>query len=908
MIKTLALFLLIGILFPTKINALATRPFAQLIITVNTLSGDGNFNFSVNPISPIIGPGDNPTITTANNTGTISVYIDPLTTYALSQDFQPQWQIANIKCSGGANDIINASGNDTHLTIDNYSTVTCIFTNTQAIERNPVLIIPGIMGTEIKKGSTTLWPDILRMLRTKSDKFMDPLSFSVDQVPIDDELEFTEVLGKPSKFLDYTEKLTNHLKSLGYTEDVDLFTFPYDWRRDLGYIATSEEGSDANQSLKEKIDQIIADTGAGKIDIVAHSQGGLVTKKLLLDLPDYKNKINKVIFVGVPNLGAPKAAKVLLYGDTMDVAFLGMGLDPDEVHKISQNMPAIYQLLPSREYFNHSLGYYANASRLNPKSPTLHTVTLDSSETLKFLKDSGLNSSLIDNADNFHSVNYDNMNFSPGNMKAYNLAGCQTGTPGKIMKKVDGTYQIFYVPGDGTVPIFSASNIFGAATFYALESSHGTMLTQDGLREYIISLITGTPPPVTEKVTAIKTDCRFNGLQVSIHSPVDLEFYDELGNRMGPNPDGSFDFQISGGAYDIIGHEKFAFLPAGHTYTIKLLGTGDGEFDFYSTIIENEKPISTAYYAHVPIMALSTGETQIIPSNYQPIHLDDDHNGVIDRSVYPTSITNGDALEDFTPPVTDFEINGRSIKLKATDPTLAGEESKTSGLLGIWFRIDSGEYKNYDGGITVTEPGPHVVEVQAIDNAGNREPIQTINLNIESGSSAASGGGGGGSAPFIPLVINNWATTTTSTIVSLNINSYFPNKMMLGNNSNFNQARWEPYQAFKFWTLDTIPGKKVVYLKLQDPLSTEMGPFSSTIELLPPPKPLGEVLGTLTYAPQAHPDGTLVVDSTGTVYLIQNRIKRAFTSAPRFRKLKYKFKNIQPMWDGDELLHIGRFM
>ena len=44
------------------------------------------------------------------------------------------------------------------------------------------------------------------------------------------------------------------------------------------------------------------------MDIVAHSMGGLLVKKDVAEhLTDHH--INKAVFVGVPNIGAPKAAQ-----------------------------------------------------------------------------------------------------------------------------------------------------------------------------------------------------------------------------------------------------------------------------------------------------------------------------------------------------------------------------------------------------------------------------------------------------------------------------------------------------------------------------------------------------------------------------------------------------------------------
>ena len=72
--------------------------------------------------------------------------------------------------------------------------------------KTPVLIVPGIMGTEIFKGLEQLWPDVGRMLNPlHSDDFMDPLAFNTNGAPSDESLSVLGVLKKPSLKFDYTQ-------------------------------------------------------------------------------------------------------------------------------------------------------------------------------------------------------------------------------------------------------------------------------------------------------------------------------------------------------------------------------------------------------------------------------------------------------------------------------------------------------------------------------------------------------------------------------------------------------------------------------------------------------------------------------------------------------------------------------
>ena len=98
-------------------------------------------------------------------------------------------------------------------------------------------------------------------------------------------------------------------------------------------------------NLKDKIEAVKTQTGAQKVDIIAHSMGGLIVKRYLTKYgPD---SVDQFIDIATPHLGAPKAFKILMYGDDTIT-----GVNQNTIKNISQNMPAVYQLLPSQAYFD----------------------------------------------------------------------------------------------------------------------------------------------------------------------------------------------------------------------------------------------------------------------------------------------------------------------------------------------------------------------------------------------------------------------------------------------------------------------------------------------------------------------------------------------------------------------------
>ncbi len=55
-----------------------------------------------------------------------------------------------------------------------------------------------------------------------------------------------------------------------------------------------------------------------KVIIVCHSMGGLVVRSLLYQMPSYKDKIHRVVFIDTPHLGSPYASIVWLLNEVRD--------------------------------------------------------------------------------------------------------------------------------------------------------------------------------------------------------------------------------------------------------------------------------------------------------------------------------------------------------------------------------------------------------------------------------------------------------------------------------------------------------------------------------------------------------------------------------------------------------------
>ncbi len=191
--------------------------------------------------------------------------------------------------------------------------------------RRPVVIVPGIMGSQLWLGSERVWPSV-RLLFLEPDLFMWPSSKPleprgiVDEVVIVPNLLEQEQYGRLSAFLE---------ESMGYQRGRDVMEFAYDWRQDV---------RDSAKALAQAID---AWDVQPPIDIIAHSLGTLVTRYYVEKLGG-KNKVARLLLMGGPHYGAPKIITNLFSG----VDLLPFGLMGERLQEVIASFQTTYQILP----------------------------------------------------------------------------------------------------------------------------------------------------------------------------------------------------------------------------------------------------------------------------------------------------------------------------------------------------------------------------------------------------------------------------------------------------------------------------------------------------------------------------------------------------------------------------------
>ncbi len=726
------IFLILAIFFVPAFSYAMVVPMSNLTVIVNTQGSDNSFHFIFTGVGV-----QSFNLQTQNLSASKTIPIlGPYGSYSLSQDNISGLKINSILCtSDNTNDMFWYQSNSIGFSPINKENITCTFNNVKA--KNPVLIVPGLLGTEMKKGNDLLWADVLKMVNPlNSDSFMDPLSFNKDLMATDSEVYKNDIIKNPDGLFNYTSDLINEFKNQGYVEGESLFTFPYDWR--YGVSGKYSDGKTNVDLLATRIQDVLQQTGADKVDVVAHSLGGLIVKEYAMNHM-LDNHIGKAVFVGVPNTGAPKAVKVLLEGDNFGVT----GLNDQEMKKISANMPAAYDLLPTQKYYDVKKSYISlvDFTSSNPAEKDLNY-----QESKSYLNGKGLNQTAVNISDNLHTQAFDDFDLRTAGIDLYAIDGCKAATMTNFLEvkssSLGSNYNSYgrveFNAGDGTVPLESATNlpINSGNKYYALVSDHGKMPSEDGIRQEIVNLISGSNLSISSKLISQDINkCNLKGKAISVFSPVNIFVTNQEGDKLGLADDGSIINEIPNADFEILGEHKFIYLPQddGQVYNINLQGIDAGTFTIKNQDINNSQVVATEVFSNLPVTTNLTGQINISPSdNATTLSLNNSSSPVL-----PSAVIDSSKSDDVLPPVSAATLTGTagqsgfyrsdvSVNLKAVDDI--------SGVLNIEYNLDNTGSQKKSGDtavINVKGEGKHTLTFFSTDKMGNNESEKTLDFIID---------------------------------------------------------------------------------------------------------------------------------------------------------------------------------
>lgn len=514
---------------------------------------------------------------------------------------------------------------------------------------NPVIIIPGLLGSAQKNG---VW-------------LIDPIFHVYDN-------------------------LIDTLKANGYVDGVDLFTFPYDWRN---------SNVDTAILLRSKIASVRTLCSCAKVDLVAHSMGGLVARQYIQS-PAYASDVDHLIFLGTPHLGSPKAYLTWEAGEsTGDIGdkLLKSSLSKEakkagysSLYSYIHNkpIPSFQQLLPTADYL---LDVGSTSLRTYPTRYPRNIFLENLNTNISLLLNSGVNITNIVGDTGTTTINTIRV------IPSTTLPLWKDGIPQGFNISTSTDNGLEFGRGDETVPLLSAKYV--NLDLNVLKVAHTKIPTEAEVLIY--KKISGKEPVgVVDKSQILRI------LNIKILSPADIVVVAPDGKKIGK------DF-ATGNEFDEIpdafysGYEtddEYITIPdpLDGEYKVITQGTGSGGEYTVATGLITDNSISEASFSGQTTPGLITPISIPVDTETNTITI-----APVDN-IAPTISIISPVIQDYIRSTTTL------ITVNATST------DSDSGIFSFGLTLNGSKVKNGDVVDTYTQKlGIQILLASSTDNVGN---------------------------------------------------------------------------------------------------------------------------------------------------------------------------------------------
>ena len=527
-------------------------------------------------------------------------------------------------------------------------------------------------------------------------------------------------------------------------EPPNLFVFAYDWRLDNAKSA---------EKLLDFIGCVQKYYPSTDVDIVAHSMGGLVARRYILDNVD-DHKVNAFISIGSPFLGAPKLLYVLESGD---FGLPGAVILKSTLKAIIGSFPGAHQLLPSAKYAQLT-GLVPLAEGdwdFCPLDGGIGDVTYEEMIQAVDIHYAEQGFKPGEHGTAFHTTDQDDWSSDSTGIKYYHIVGVQDGLTtmrGVIAKhesvctlgfscSVVPVLKPVFTQGDGTVPLVSAERKAGGsdlnapdaivATFTALAPSQNDSVEHTGLTKNslvqtsVLIFLDQSVPPATSAASAsaavaVQAASPHPYHYVTIVGPQSLLVSDGSGNDTGPIPGSTLSGSVPGvQTFTLADNVHMVLVPEGTAETFNLDFNTTGPVSIEVITGDGGPPDAAIRYRDVVLPGTTAVRLTILPAGVDDLVYDLDGDGTFESTAAPTVDVSGTAAGDIEPPVItvqeDVQGGTSRITLLAEDPG--------SGVAKFLYSLDGTNYQEYTGPLTLVSQRTPVLYAFADDNLANRATL-----------------------------------------------------------------------------------------------------------------------------------------------------------------------------------------
>ncbi|MFZ2975334.1 MAG: hypothetical protein WA055_01745, partial [Candidatus Moraniibacteriota bacterium] len=498
------------------------------------------------------------------------------------------------------------------------------------------------------------------------------------------------------------ESLFETFEKNGYEKDKNLFIFPYQWR-----------DSNINNAilLKQKIQEIKTANNWPKVDVIAHSMGGLLTREYI-ESENYQGDIDQLVMLGTPNAGSPEdyllwdggkippsdssitdlMAWFIFKQEAKEAGF-------DSIFKYLHNQPikSAQELLPTYDYLydlaSEKMRSYANNEHY-PKNIFLDNLnTPENIIKMNAVVVTNITGKL-DNDKTITKIRVGKPSVDENSLWAHGMP--------ENFDALLGDHGLEYGNGDGTVPEKSSESV---SSDEQVETNFSHAKLPDKTAKTVFKKITGNDAQKDVPFFSIDKILGF-----FVFSPIDIQIISPNGKWAGKNINHlDENNQIDGAYYSGFDTEnEFLTIPNPEDGEYKIIteGTGNGEYRIeMAKITEDENGTASEITGEIN----GTAENGI--QEEKTVEILEDK---ID--------TGEEENQDTTPP--NINITSPQNKIYPSDETIPIEFSITDDSSGV----DEEKTKIFLNGemfsqdkidASYVKKGEHSLKISAEDKAGN---------------------------------------------------------------------------------------------------------------------------------------------------------------------------------------------
>jgi pimeloyl-ACP methyl ester carboxylesterase len=452
----------------------------------------------------------------------------------------------------------------------------------------------------------------------------------------------------------------------------DYTVTPYDWRLSVDDVLTKGikngdniyyGGANGTYILDELL-RMASSSKTHKVTVIAHSNGGLVAKQLMLKLRELgrEDLVDRLILVAVPQVGTPKAVGGLLHGTDLGLSFV---LDEEHARTLGENMPSAYALMPSQKYFEtvsqnsitSKLISFTDSPLYAPERSKYGLLVSNMAELRGYLLGSEgrtepadfdldspnvLKSELLDQASSTHALldewqpasttevvqiaGWGEKTISGVSYYTEQQRDCvpAQGQFGASRQECGPYYDVkkykpnFTIEGDGTVVVPSAlwmaTSTSRVERYWVdlqkynnenIDKDHAKILEVGDLLDFIKNKLTNSTsslPTYIAGTASTLSDAPDAKFVYTLHSPLSLDLYDDFGNHTGiSTTTGYAEENIPGSRYGTFGEVKYIIANADVAQHLELRGYATGTFSLDIEQVQGDAVLASTTFASVPV-------------------------------------------------------------------------------------------------------------------------------------------------------------------------------------------------------------------------------------------------------------------------------------------------------------------